>query len=495
MSETFAEGGKATLVNGGGTEGKVLLSQSAPFACNFCPKQFDQPGTRDHHVEDKHKGRNYLCHDCGFIKRGNSNLNSHISKCGSQRFTILYENPQHQISLYDTSFKNCQLCPAQFTNLVAKRHHFDEIHRQRKFICQLCEARMISYQDVLKHNEDHQGNACFRVEYGIPQLQDNSTCSICHKVFKDEKNMERHMKIQHEGRFHDDAENIENAKTTENEDWDQRAYSDDDDYAEDEDTDEDDDDDDDDYVPYPRKRKSAGVKRTRRRKRRNISTTASAKNTAYGLRRRVFQEAEGETPGSPSGEEEECQVTENVAQSAASIVPKSPVLEAASPAGLTAGEANDNGNAKNNGSFNCSANSSGILMIAPDRKPCLTPGKSSGERPEMAPNVAPDVKPVISNRPNKSDVEAKLNQGQEKGPPSIEEEKRSIESRMILLQLLQQQLIANYENVGLRDGHHGGDPSERLDVKGQGNNNNNNNKNSNNNSNNNSNSNSNNSSS
>ena len=123
------------------------------------------------HIENVHEGRTILCNSCGYVFRSKTNWNrhkreNHQSDNGS--FTIYYEEKKSQklINFTGNSLA-CDVCHVSLEDNHMKRHHIDEIHRNRTFHCDKCPEVIHSYKNLALHNRKHQGNATFKANFEI----------------------------------------------------------------------------------------------------------------------------------------------------------------------------------------------------------------------------------------------------------------------------------------------------------------------------------------
>ena len=107
--------------------------------CNSCPYESDIIGKVAHHVEDVHKGRVFSCSDCNDLLGGYNKKSDHKrTTCPNSNFVAIYIQKGARLGKRIRDAK-CRVCKKTFKNAVENRHHFDEIHRERKFRCNSCE--------------------------------------------------------------------------------------------------------------------------------------------------------------------------------------------------------------------------------------------------------------------------------------------------------------------------------------------------------------------
>ena len=142
------------------------------LVCEFCQKTFPSKTSTQKHVEYVHKGRSYLCTICGEVMRGLSKrLRHQRSHCADHSFFVtFYDDKQKRYPcafLDSNDFKQCDACLGQFSSRNEKWHHFEEVHRKRKFRCLCCLERINSHLKLSTHVANHQENVIFETEYDI----------------------------------------------------------------------------------------------------------------------------------------------------------------------------------------------------------------------------------------------------------------------------------------------------------------------------------------
>ena len=186
------------------SQNKTIFSSrgSSQYSCIFCSLKLADQISLKHHVEDVHKGRTFLCSNCGAQLRFHANLSKHKHvTCLNTRFIVCYFPEKARIPKASPDTK-CPTCFLIFPNSVLKRHHFEEFHCQRRFHCNFCHQVVVSHRDLLAHVHQHNNdNVTFEAKYAKRPQHVKSMplykCPHCGGLFSHAGNLMRHKRIVH----------------------------------------------------------------------------------------------------------------------------------------------------------------------------------------------------------------------------------------------------------------------------------------------------------
>ena len=176
--------------------------------CAICSSTFrNQFALRDH-VEHLHEGRSYLCNICGEIIRNLKQMKLHqATHCETSQYVIFIDDKQTRYFPVTTGSykfsrhcKKCKGCFADFQSVIEMMHHFEEIHRKRRFRCNTCNTNIIRHTDLPSHAATHKGDTVFTAEYKVlqPELKVPSfPCTECSFVHLKKRNFHWHVKAKH----------------------------------------------------------------------------------------------------------------------------------------------------------------------------------------------------------------------------------------------------------------------------------------------------------
>ena len=150
-----------------------------PPTCDICDKTFLSKEAYNHHMNFVHHVENtdhsLICDVCGQCFHKQSALNNHM--------TVTHANEEISRDFM------CDKCGKGFANMLQLKHHV-LVHKQRFFICTICE-KIMSYKQKLK---DHMID-----EHGIfLETKERWPCDKCHAKFETSVTLNAHMETDHE---------------------------------------------------------------------------------------------------------------------------------------------------------------------------------------------------------------------------------------------------------------------------------------------------------
>lgn len=152
-------------------ENTIELRQS--YLCTYCNKQFPTKTKLNRHVDTHIGEKNFICNFCGKAFRKQSILNEHYNVHSGKK-----------------SFK-CDLCSNSYTRMHSLKIHKKEVHgigtvksrgREKKFSCNMCDAKFHANTLLQAHIRTHVGEKPFK-------------CFICEKAFAYGYYLKKHMTI------------------------------------------------------------------------------------------------------------------------------------------------------------------------------------------------------------------------------------------------------------------------------------------------------------
>ena len=151
--------------------------------CNLCPYESDIILNVTHHIEDVHKGRVFLCKDCGDLLGGYRQKMQHKRTiCPNSKFVTIYIPKDTRLKKRIREVK-CRVCKQTFQNAIENRHHFEEVHLERNFQCNFCKKVIASHRRLHLHADQHKHcDVAFVAEYGKSEDVLKMCCQHCGKT-------------------------------------------------------------------------------------------------------------------------------------------------------------------------------------------------------------------------------------------------------------------------------------------------------------------------
>ena len=170
---------------------KATPTRDVYHDCNLCKTMTNSISQYAQHVDDLHRGRRYICHDCKKANKGLNIWNMHNRKNhdNAGRCTIYYG----EVFAGTNGFGSpCDDCGLDFEDKIAENHHIEEVHKGRVFECSLCPKIIKSHLDLPIHNsENHEDMADFIARYPGDRIEADDLdrakagrvdCRICSSV-------------------------------------------------------------------------------------------------------------------------------------------------------------------------------------------------------------------------------------------------------------------------------------------------------------------------
>ncbi|RZC42243.1 zf-AD domain containing protein [Asbolus verrucosus] len=139
------------------------------YSCLVCGKKFKTRGAFRTHSEIHSEDTPYYCEECDKYLRTKNALASHLRRHSSVRLP-------------------CSECKKTFRNESSFNRHYNAHHKVHK--CETCERIYKSSHKLIEHKKTHDAN------------YKSFTCQICERLFVDEKGLQYHCKVIHEGQRH-----------------------------------------------------------------------------------------------------------------------------------------------------------------------------------------------------------------------------------------------------------------------------------------------------
>ena len=118
-----------------------MTEAKSVYSCEYCDKIFHQKTNYTRHVEALHLGIKYPCLLCDYRATQKTNLDIHV----------------------------------------------ESVHVKKNYECSICDYKIHSRFNLARHmRRNHRS-----------QRISNSKCEVCNKIFKSEKKLKVHLKLQH----------------------------------------------------------------------------------------------------------------------------------------------------------------------------------------------------------------------------------------------------------------------------------------------------------
>ena len=142
--------------------------------CTICHQLYKDATSLHKHIEHVHKGRSILCGLCGAIIRHSGNWQRHVNTTHDSipidncPYTVFYEEKrlQRQSREGNTPTLTCKKCGETFADKHQKFHHFEEVHRKRRFQCGTCHTFVNSFVFLPEHERKHKEETVFYAVFG-----------------------------------------------------------------------------------------------------------------------------------------------------------------------------------------------------------------------------------------------------------------------------------------------------------------------------------------
>ena len=161
---------------------------SSKLKCPHCPKKLSSGQRLRGHIDTDHKCKRFLCDACFKVFPSWSECLRHSrlphtnQHCRQGSYTAFYDCDGDKRQIFTGPFKKeCPCCEITFDDVVSKSHHYNEVHRKRRFKCDSCDETFASYRQLGPHNGDyHHGSATFSTSYLVKEPR-GIKCEICKK--------------------------------------------------------------------------------------------------------------------------------------------------------------------------------------------------------------------------------------------------------------------------------------------------------------------------
>ena len=156
-----------------------------PPMCDICGKTFANKMSYNNHMNFVHNVENtdhsLICDVCGKSFLRQSALNDHMK--------LVHANQETSRDFM------CDKCGKGFANLLQLKHHILVHHKQRFFICTICE-KIMSYKQKLKEHMIDEHGIFLETKGGL--LKEILPCDTCHTKFETSVTLNVHMETDHE---------------------------------------------------------------------------------------------------------------------------------------------------------------------------------------------------------------------------------------------------------------------------------------------------------
>ncbi len=165
-------------------EGEKENSKKARWICKICGKSYLAKAYLRDHVKIVHmKIKDFKCDECNKTFGYSKDLKSHkLNICGREKQGVIKS-------------LDCTICDKQFTSRSGLWGHMKMIHEgfSKRFKCEVCDKTFGYAKDIKRHKRYVCGQEKQR-------LDRSDLCSLCGKVFKQNKTLKAHIWAVHEDR-------------------------------------------------------------------------------------------------------------------------------------------------------------------------------------------------------------------------------------------------------------------------------------------------------
>lgn len=145
----------------------VVTHETGSFPCNACDKVFSSKDAMKAHYEYVHmKVKKHSCPQC------------------SETFLLYYHKLKHITTVHGVNLEKfmCNFCPKVFTARGHLGRHVRELHlKERRHVCDVCEAKFYGKSGLTKHMVIHTGER-------------NHQCFVCQKSYRRKEHLVVHMR-------------------------------------------------------------------------------------------------------------------------------------------------------------------------------------------------------------------------------------------------------------------------------------------------------------
>lgn len=200
-------------------------TNTRPFKCPHCPKDFLRDSHLKHHVKSAHSDiRDYSCSHVGCNKSfaTGTRLRRHEATHSSQngypcssyegcnqtfrkketlnRHILQFHEDTKPFKCAETNSATGETCKKMFDKLDKLKSHQRSMHDPTKFSCTICvQAQAMAYRDP--SNVDHEAPSAYFSTYAALKRHVDSahppTCAHCSLSFKTQKELSRHVELVH----------------------------------------------------------------------------------------------------------------------------------------------------------------------------------------------------------------------------------------------------------------------------------------------------------
>ena len=152
--------------------------------CPHCDSKFCEPYFRKKHVELEHdKTATFHCDFCP-------------KEFHSKQAKVYHESSCHTDQV---NKEICSTCGKEFSGKVNLLNHMKYVHSEtRAYSCIVCDSKFKQKRDMRVHVLNVHGANISKAHYGNVENQEDFLCDVCDSSFKYKKNLNHHIRSKHE---------------------------------------------------------------------------------------------------------------------------------------------------------------------------------------------------------------------------------------------------------------------------------------------------------
>ena len=151
--------------------------------CPYCNKRFCEPYFAEKHIKYEHGTNPFSCETC--------------KKSFQSKQALKYHTDTQHSAL--SQYYKCSICDKSFKSSVSLNNHIKYVHSDdRKHCCKSCDSKFKQKKHLREHYLRVHGINQYREKYHQDEETEQFFCGHCKSVFKYKKDLNSHIKLQHE---------------------------------------------------------------------------------------------------------------------------------------------------------------------------------------------------------------------------------------------------------------------------------------------------------